>query len=108
MSRDGTMTSRCHNMSLEWWPLTQTWIDKKNLYSCSRHKTGVRCDFIGLFFMEYSCLHIKNILKTFQSISYPLIYAQEVVICFRHAWQHTSKPTLTAALSQLACFVVNR
>ena len=103
MSRDGTMTSRCQHRSLERWPLTQAWTDKKNLYSCSRHKTSVMCDFIGLFFMEYSYFHIKNILKTFQSINYPLIYVQEMVIIrFRHAWEQSSQPTRAAARRQLA------
>ena len=97
------MTSRRKHRSLERWPLTQAWIDKKILYSCSRHKTGVMCDFIGLFFMEYSYFHIKNILKTFQSINYPLICVQEMVmIRFLHAWEHTTQPTRAAAWRQLA------
>ena len=61
------------------------------------------CDFIGLFFMKYSYFHIKNILKTFKSINYPLICVQEMVkIRFQQAWENTTQPTRTAARTRLA------
>ena len=58
-------------------------------------KKGVVCDFIGLYFIDCSYIHIENDLKTFQSIDYTLIYAQQIVIiCFQHALEHTSTPSL--------------
>jgi len=43
-------------------------------------KTGFMSEFISLFFMECSYLHIKNSLKTFQNTVYALIYAQHQLI----------------------------
>jgi len=53
----------------------------------------VRCVISRPYFSLNAVIFtLKNSLKTFQSIDYPLIYAQQVVICFQHALEHTSTP----------------
>ena len=34
---------------------------------------GVMCDFMALFFMKCSDFYIKNNMKNFQNINYPLV-----------------------------------
>ena len=68
-----------------------------------RRKAGVMSDFIGVFFMECSCYHIKNSLKTFQKIDYPLIIAEPIIIiyCSQHAFTARGHPPCATTPRQL-------